>query len=118
MNKILSIPFFWRRLSQNQKLYFFHLAVWRILVITIPLVTLRHQKTTLSSGLVYLTGMLNDWLDTLKRNIQQKCNFVKFQKGAWTRRELNPVDLGYQANLANLPSPHQINCSKYEIHQS
>lgn len=71
-----------------------------------------HQKTTLSSGLVYLTGMLNDWLDTLKSNIHQNCTFVKSQR-AWTRRELNPVDLGYQANLANLPSPRHFYCIIY-----
>lgn len=43
-----------------------------------------HQKTTLADGLVDLAKLLIDWTDTLISNIPQ----------------MNPVDLGYQSNLA------------------
>ena len=72
-------------------------------------------KKSAFADLGSLADSFTDWPDTLKRTLSRATRVVN---RVWTRRELNPVDLGYQANLANLPSPHQINCSKYEIHQS
>jgi hypothetical protein len=72
-----------------------------------------HQKTTLASGLVHLTDLLIGWPDTLVARITQINKIVKQPlKGAWTCRELNPVDLGYQANLASLPSPRHTQYNK------
>lgn len=66
-------------------------------------------KKSAEADLVHLTSKLNGWLDTLKSTLQQRFLFVKsLLKGAWTRRESDPVGLGYQANLANLPSPRRI----------
>src|SRR3989344_3964146 len=64
---------------------------------------LSRTKKSAFADLVNLTGSLIDWIDTLVVKIHQIMVFVKW---VWTRRELNPVDLGYQSNLANLPSPH------------
>lgn len=38
--------------------------------------TFYHQKTTLSDGLVYLTNLLNDWPDNLKRIVAYKSHYA------------------------------------------
>ncbi len=76
------------------------------------------QNTTKKSAfadLVRLISLHDSRIDTLAPILNQVTPFVKWM---WTHRELNPVSLGYQSNLASLPSPHQINCNKYEIHKS
>jgi len=60
-------------------------------------------KKSAFADLVRLTSLRIDWPDNLARTLTR---LIKFVNGVWTRRELNPVDLGYQTNLANLPSPH------------
>ena len=40
----------------------------------------------------------------------------KEKKGAWTCRELNPVDLGYQSSLANLPGPRRFQYIRILVH--
>jgi len=69
----------------------------------------KRQKTPQSGALVHLTGKLNSWIDNLENNISSNKSRVNSQiLRAWTCRELNPVGLGYQSSLANLPSPRQI----------
>jgi len=77
----------------------------------------RHQKTAQRAVLVNLADSLKDWIDTLGHNIPKWGRFVKswLAKWAWTCRELNPVDLGYQSNLANLPGPRQYYCNICQI---
>ena len=77
----------------------------------------RHQKTAQRAVLVNLADSLKDWIDTLERNIAKGDRFVKawLAKWAWTCRGLNPVDLGYQSNLANLPGPRQYYCNICQI---
>ena len=60
-------------------------------------------KKSAFADLVRLTSLRIDWPDNLARTLTR---LIKFVNGVWTRRELNPVDLGYQTNLANLPNPH------------
>ena len=70
--------------------------------------TNHHQKTAQKAVLVDLASLLVDWIDNLEGKISKTKKIVKCQiKRAWTRRELNSVDLGYQSNLANLPSPRR-----------
>jgi len=94
------------RKNKNRK----PLAVLMLLII----VAAEHQKTTLTSGLVNLTDLLIDWPDNLIGNISQGNDFVNSGfLWAWTCRELNPVDLGYQTSLASLPSPRHIQYNKF-----
>ena len=72
------------------------------------------QKSTKKSAFAdfgSLADPLIDWPDTLERTLPRATRVVN----RVCRRELNPVDLGYQANLANLPSPHQLNCSTQKL---
>jgi len=78
--------------------------------------TSNHQKTAQRAVLVHLTSKLNGWIDNLESNISSNKSSVNSQNmGAWTCRELNPVGLGYQSSLANLPSPRQIKYNTIKI---
>ncbi len=69
----------------------------------------QNTKKSALADLVDLTNLLSGQTDNLARTITQT---IKHVNGVWTRRELNPVGLGYQPGLANLPSPHQNHCIK------
>ncbi len=71
----------------------------------------KSTKNPPRGGLVHSTSLLNGWTDNLVFIVNQITLFVN---RVWTRRELNPVSLGYQSNLANLPSPHRFNCTRQQ----
>lgn len=70
-------------------------------------------KKSAFADLVRLTDLRKDWSDNLENSLLLVIRIVNSAYWVWTRRELNPVDLGYQTSLASLPSPHHNYCNKF-----